>query len=96
MKRISSLPWKRAFLETLTQEEVDYFLGLFPGTIPFLIQTFDLRMYSTVKEMDESMARVMPVVKKERPELFEKIERFLSTPVDALYADTAEAGFPNR
>jgi len=91
-----TVPWKRAFLETLTEEEINYFLGLFPGTIPFLIQTFDLRMYSTVKEMDEAMAQVMPVVEKERPELFEKINRFLSTPIDQLYAATAEAGFPNR
>jgi len=90
------VPWRRAFLEVLTEDEINYFLGLFPKTIPFMIQTFDLRMYSTVQQMDEGMARVMPIVEKERPELFVKINRFLTTPIEELYAETAKAGFPNR
>lgn len=91
-----TVPWKRAFLETLTEEEINYFLGLFPKTIPFMIQAFELRLYNTQQEMDEAMAKVMPIVKKERPELFTKINDFLSTPIEELYAATAEAGFPNR
>jgi len=91
-----TIPWRRAFLETLTEEEINYFLGRFPKTIPFLIQTFDLRMYSTIRDMDEGLAKVMPVVEKERPELFAKIKKFLSTPIDEIYAETAKAGFPNR
>jgi hypothetical protein len=46
--------------------------------------------------MDEAMAKVMPIVKKKRPELFEKIDTFLTAPVEKLYAETARAGFPNR
>jgi flavin-dependent dehydrogenase len=91
-----TLPWRRAFLETLTEDEVNYFLGLFPATIPFMIQAFDLRMYSTQREMDEAMKKIMPMVKKERPELFRKIDGFLSTPIDQLYKAPSEAGFPNR
>jgi flavin-dependent dehydrogenase len=91
-----TLPWRRAFLETLTEDEVNYFLGLFPATIPFMIQAFDLRMYSTKEEMDEAMKKIMPIVKKERPELFRRIDAFLSTPIDQLYSATSEAGFPNR
>ena len=91
-----TLPWRRAFLETLTEEEVNYFLGLFPATIPFMIQAFDLRMYSTKGEMDEAMKTIMPIVKKERPEIFRKIDGFLSTPIDQLYRATSEEGFPNR
>ena len=91
-----TLPWRRAFLETLTENEVNYFLGLFPATIPFMIQAFDLRMYSTQREMDKTMKKIMPIVKKERPELFKKIDAFLSTPIDQLYKATSEAGFPNR
>jgi len=90
------LPWRRAFLEVLTEDEINYFLSLFPKTIPFMIQTFDLRVYSTTQQMDEGMAKVMPIVEKERPELFAKINRFLTTPIEELYAETAEAGFPNR
>ncbi|HUT85187.1 MAG TPA: NAD(P)/FAD-dependent oxidoreductase [Thermodesulfobacteriota bacterium] len=91
-----TIPWRRAFIETLTEEEINYFLGLFPKTIPFMIQAFDLRMYSTVDEMDRAMAEVMPVLREKRPELFTKIDRFLSTPVEELYSATAQAGFPNR
>jgi hypothetical protein len=53
-------------------------------------------MYSTQREMDEAMKKIMPVVKKERPELFRKIDGFLSTPIDQLYRAPSEAGFPNR
>ena len=91
-----TLPWRRAFLETLTEDEINYFLKLFPPTIPFMIQAFDLRMYSTKTEMDKAMEEVMPLVKKERPELFKKIDQFLSTPIDQLYKRSSEAGFPNR
>jgi len=61
-----------------------------------MIQAFDLRMYSTKREMDEAMKKIMPIVKKERPELFKKIDDFLSAPIDQLYKATAAAGFPNR
>ena len=61
-----------------------------------MIQTFYLRMYSTIKQMDEGMAKVMPIIEKERPELFAKINSFLSTPIEELYSETAKAGFPNR
>jgi flavin-dependent dehydrogenase len=91
-----TVPWRRAFLETLTEDEINYFLGLFPKTIPFMIQAFDLRMYSTLQEMDEAMAKIMPIIEKEHPELFAKINCFLSTPIEELYSATAETGFPNR
>lgn len=91
-----TLPWSRAFLETLTEEEINYFLKLFPSTIPFMIQAFDLRMYSTKTEMDKAMEEILPLVKKERPALFKKIDFFLSTPIDQLYKRSSEAGFPNR
>ena len=91
-----TVPWRRAFLEILSEDEINYFLSLFPKTIPFLIQAFDLRMYSTTQQMDEGMAKVMPIVRKERPELFTKINDFLTTPVEKLYSETAKAGFPNR
>ena len=61
-----------------------------------MIQAFDLRMYSTKADMDKAMAEIMPRVKKERPELFAKIDHFLSTPIDQLYQTSSEAGFPNR
>jgi flavin-dependent dehydrogenase len=91
-----TIPWRRAFLETLSEEEINYFLGLFPKTIPFMIQVFDLRLFSTMQQMDEGMAKVMPIVEKERPELYEKINRFLTTSIEELYTETAKAGFPNR
>jgi flavin-dependent dehydrogenase len=91
-----TLPWRRAFLETLTENEINYFLKLFPATIPFMIQAFDLRMYSTKREMDEAMKKIMPIVKKEQPALFKKIDDFLSAPIDQLYKATSAAGFPNR
>ena len=91
-----TLPWRKGFIEALSEDEINYFLGLFPKTIPFMIQVFDLRLFSTQQQMDEGMAKVMPVVEKERPELFTKINRFLATPIEELYAETAKAGFPNR
>ena len=91
-----TVPWRRAFLEVLTEDEINYFLGLFPKTIPFMIQTFDLRLFSTMQQMDKGMAKIMPAVEKERPELFAKINLFLTTPIEDLYAETAKAGFPNR
>ena len=91
-----TVPWRRAFLEVLSEDEINYFLGLFPKTIPFMIQAFDLRLFGTMQQMNEGMAKVMPIVEKERPELFAKINRFLTTPIEELYAETAKAGFPNR
>jgi len=91
-----TVPWRRAFLEVLSEDEINYFLALFPKTIPFMIQVFDLRLFSTMQQMDEGMAKVMPIVEKERPELFAKINRFLTTPIEELYEETAKAGFPNR
>lgn len=91
-----TLPWRRAFLETLTEDEINYFLKLFPSTIPFMIQAFDLRMYGTKTEMDKAMEEILPLVEKESPELFKKIDFFLSTPIDQLYKRSSEAGFPNR
>ena len=91
-----TLPFRKAFLYILTEEEIDYVFSLFKEPIDFLIQPYDLRMFHVKEKTEEALEKVMPVIKEERPDIFAKLQEFFNTPIETLYAETAKAGIANR
>lgn len=91
-----TLPFRKAFIYVLTEEELDYVFSLFKEPVDFLIQPYDLRMFHVKDKTEKALEKVLPVIKKERPDIFSKLQEFFNTPIEKLYAETAKSGIANR
>jgi len=91
-----SFPFRKAFIYILTEEEMDYVFSLFKEPIDFLIQPYDLRMFHVKEKTEKAIEKMMPIIEKERPDIFSKLQEFFNTPIEKLYAETAKAGIANR
>jgi hypothetical protein len=40
------------------------------------------------------MAEIMPMVSKERPDIYKKLQTMQATPLDAVFRDCIRSGFP--
>jgi hypothetical protein len=91
-----TLPFRKAFLYILTEEELNYVFSLFKKPIDFLIQPYDLRMFHVQEKTEKALEEMMPIIKNNRPDIFTKLYEFFNTPIEKLYAETAKFGVPNR
>ena len=71
-----------------TDSEIDYIFSKIKETLPTLLDP-----YEVPKHMGSAMARVIPQIQAERPELLKKLEGFASMPTEVMLKNTIRAGF---
>jgi flavin-dependent dehydrogenase len=94
--------WKKNFFETqrtpradifetLETEEINFLFSLFKEPIPAARRDTDAE-----KNINDAMARIMPLVKKERPELFSKMSNYMAKPPEETWEEHRKSGFPPK
>ena len=78
------------FMESLDDREADYLFSLFSRTLPATLDPL-----TAGKFMQQEMARIMPLLRAERPAIVEKLEAFQAQGSNELYAERRRFGFPN-
>ncbi len=71
-----------------TAEEVNYVYSLMKETLPACWQPYTLGVY-----LRQAMAKVMPTIQQERPDILQKLKRGGSPPAE-IYAELAKLGKP--
>jgi flavin-dependent dehydrogenase len=90
--------WKQNFYEThrtpradvfesLEGEEINYLFSLFREPVPAARDD-----KGAAKNISEAMAGIMPVVKKERPDLFDRLSSYMAKPPDDTWEEHRKAG----
>jgi len=77
--------------ETLTREEINFYFSLFTEPIPAALSTEEMR-----RVMGEAMAKIMPQLQAQRPDILAKMENLRKLPPEETWAGRRKAGFPNR
>jgi len=77
--------------ETLTREEINFYFSLFKEPLPAALSAEEMR-----KVMGEAMAKIMPQLKAQRPDILAKMENLRKMPPDETWAERRKTGFPNR
>lgn len=77
------------FTDILTREEINFVFSLFKEPIPA-----SARVEDSQKVMAEAMAKIMPDLKTERPNIFTKITNLRKKPVEETWAERRKSGFP--
>lgn len=95
--------WKKYHLDTLdytvflknlampilcTDREIDYIFSKIKDTLPTLLDP-----YEVPRHMGSAIARVIPEIQAERPDLLKKLEGFASLPAEVMLKNTIRAGF---
>jgi hypothetical protein len=80
-----------ALSNLLTQEDANYLYGLIKEPLPYNLNPFKLS-----GNMNKALEKLMPQIKKERPEIISKFQKIMSVPLDALLASRIRGCFPNR
>jgi flavin-dependent dehydrogenase len=79
------------FLDTLTREEVNFYFSLFTEPLP---------PFSGYEEMQkifgEAMAKIMPQLKAQRPDILTKMKNLKEVPPEETWAERRKSGFPNK
>jgi flavin-dependent dehydrogenase len=91
-----SLGFRRNYSGFLTEEEFNYFLSLFKEPVDFHLNGFNLTVYTHEEHLAKKMEELMPIIKKERPEIFAKLQALDTAPIEELYAGAASVGYPTR
>ena len=74
-----------------TNEEINYLFSLIQETMPATLDA-----YKTNQLMGAQLMKVMPRIAAEKPNLVPKIQRFASAPLEELFSEMINAGYPNR
>jgi len=77
--------------DTLNREEVNFFFSLFKEPLPAALSPEEMQ-----KTFSEAMAKIMPQLKAQRPDIMAKMENLQKVPPDESWAERRKAGFPNR
>lgn len=72
----------------LTPDEIDYLLGSIKKTLPGMLDP-----YETPKLVGGALAEIMPMVQKERPEIFQKLGKMRTTPLEVVFGGCMRKGF---
>jgi flavin-dependent dehydrogenase len=73
----------------LSADDIDYLLGKITRTLKAILDP-----YETPKIVGEAMAEIMPMVTRERPDVFAKLQGMRARPLDVIFSDCIRAGFP--
>lgn len=74
----------------LTPEEIDYLLKSITKTLPGMLDP-----YETPKLVSSALAEILPMVRKDRPDIFQKLGRMRTTPLEVVFGGCMRAGFPS-
>jgi hypothetical protein len=77
--------------DILTREEVNFYFSLFKEPLPAALSLEEMQMV-----IGEAMAKIMPQLKAQRPDILAKMENSQKVPPDEAWAERKKAGFPNR
>jgi flavin-dependent dehydrogenase len=91
-----SLALRRNFSGFLTEEEFNYFLSLFKEPVDFHLNGYNLTVYTHERQLSKQMEEIMPIIKRERPEIFTKLQALNTAPIEELYAGAIALGYPTR
>jgi hypothetical protein len=75
----------------LTVDDIDYLLSKITKTLRSILDP-----YETPKIVGAAMAEIMPIVSEERPDVFEKLTRMKTDPLEDIFKGCKRAGFPNN
>lgn len=75
----------------LTVDDIDYLLSKITKTLRSILDP-----YETPKIVGAAMAEIMPVVEEERPDVFAKLKRMKTDPLEDIFKGCKRAGFPNN
>ena len=74
-----------------TNEEINYLFSLIQEIMPATLDA-----YKTNPLMGEQLMKSMSRISEEKPDLIPKIQRFASAPLEELFSEMINAGYPNR
>jgi hypothetical protein len=71
-----------------SDDEIDYVFGKIQETLPTVLDPYEVPAH-----MGKAMAKIIPTIKAERPDLIKRLERFGSYPPSLFLKNTMRAGF---
>ncbi len=71
-----------------SDSEIDYLFSKVQETLPTLLDPYEVPTH-----MGKALAKIIPTIKKEKPGLLEKIEKFGSYPPHIMLKNTIRVGF---
>jgi len=74
-----------------SDSEIDYVFGKIQETLPTVLDPYEVPTH-----MGKAMAKIIPTIKAERPDLIKKLEMFNSYPPSLFLKNTIRAGFGGR
>ncbi|MFC1591096.1 NAD(P)/FAD-dependent oxidoreductase [Thermodesulfobacteriota bacterium] len=75
----------------LTRDDIDYLLSKITRTLKSILDP-----YETPKIVGAAMAEIMPIVTKERPDVFQKLQTMRTDPLEAIFHNCIRGGFPTK
>jgi flavin-dependent dehydrogenase len=73
----------------LTPDDIDFLLGSIKRTLKGILDP-----YETPQLVGGAMAEIMPMVKSDRPDIFNKMIAMRAEPLDLVFRNCARSGFP--
>ena len=73
----------------LSIDDIDYLLSKITKTLRSILDP-----YETPKIVGEAMAEIMPAVSSERPDVFNKLKKMRTDPLETIFNGCIRAGFP--
>ena len=74
-----------------TNEEINYMFNLIQETLPATLDA-----YKTNQLMGAQLMKALPKINAEKPQLVPKIQKFATAPLEELFFEMINAGYPNR
>ena len=74
-----------------SDDEIDYIFSKIQETLPTVLDPYEVPAH-----MGKAMAKIIPAIKAERPDLIRKMEKFSSFPPSLFLKNTIRAGFDCR
>ena len=62
----------------------------------FHLNGYNLTVYTHERQLSKQMEEIMPIIKRERPEIFTKLQALNTAPIEELYAGAIALGYPTR
>ena len=73
----------------LVPDDIDFLLSKMTKTLKSLLDP-----YETPKIVGKAMQEIMPAVQKERPDIFKKLQKMRTDPLEVIFNGCIRAGFP--
>lgn len=80
-----------ALSNLFTEDDANYLYGLIKEPLPYNLNPFKMS-----GNMNKALEKMMPKIKKERPEIISKFQSIMNVSLDTLLASRIRGCFPNR